>query len=156
MSIGGFIFCLALIAFARAGAMLASAATSCLARASVLGRRPSHAICLRRRPPDQLAHPGGRSLGETAVDDRAFRVSVGLIGALAIPAPFFYAIFAPFSQAQHEAFRLLQFGIVVPTLIFAVSLVAEARARRPPVGCPGATRPSSRWRRRSPCSRSAA
>ena len=69
-----------------------------------------------------------RSLGEKAVNDGVFRVAVCLIGALAIPAPFFYGAFAAFSDAQHEAFRLLQFGIVAPTLIFAISLVAGARA----------------------------
>ena len=72
------------------------------------------------------------SLGEEAVDDRAFLASVALIALLAIAAPAFYAIFAPFSEQQHEAFRLLQFGIAAPTLIFAVSLVARARALRSP------------------------
>jgi hypothetical protein len=36
-------------------------------------------------------------------------------------------IFDPFSEAQRQAFRLLQFGIAGPTLIFAISLVRNAR-----------------------------
>ena len=51
---------------------------------------------------------------------------VGLIALIAIAAPVFYAIFAPFSDHQREAFRFLQFGIAAPTLIFAVSLVTRA------------------------------
>jgi cytochrome c oxidase subunit 1 len=66
------------------------------------------------------------SLGEGAVDNRIFLASVGLIALIAIAAPAFYAIFAPFSDHQREAFRFLQFGIVAPTLIFAVSLGARA------------------------------
>ena len=69
-----------------------------------------------------------RSLGEKAVDDGVFRIAVCVVGALAIPGPIFYGAFDAFSDEQHEAFRLLQFGIALPTLIFAVSLVAKARA----------------------------
>jgi cytochrome c oxidase subunit I len=71
------------------------------------------------------------SLGQRAVDSRVFAVALLAIGALAIPAPFFYAFIGAFSERQHEAFRLLQFGLVAPSLAFAVSLVASARALRP-------------------------
>jgi cytochrome c oxidase subunit I len=72
------------------------------------------------------------SLGEEAVDNRVFLASVGLIALIAIAAPAFYAIFAPFSDPQREAFRFLQFGIAAPTLIFAGSLVTRAlRLGRP-------------------------
>jgi heme/copper-type cytochrome/quinol oxidase subunit 1 len=70
-------------------------------------------------------------LGERAVDGRIFRLAVLLIAALAIPAPLFYGVFEPFSDAQHEAFRWLQFGIAIPTLVFAASLILRARALRP-------------------------
>jgi cytochrome c oxidase subunit 1 len=62
------------------------------------------------------------SLGDEAVDNRIFVGCVGLIALIAIAAPAFYVIFAPFSDHQREAFRFLQFGIAAPTLIFAVSL----------------------------------
>jgi len=66
------------------------------------------------------------SLGEEAVDNRVFVSSLALIALIALAAPAFYATFAPFSDHQREAFRLLQFGIAAPTLIFAASLVARA------------------------------
>ena len=66
------------------------------------------------------------SLGEKAVDNRVFLASVSLVALIAIAAPTFYAIFAPFSDPQREAFRFLQFWIAAPTLIFAVSLVTRA------------------------------
>ena len=66
------------------------------------------------------------SLGEEAVDNRILLGCVGLIALIAIAAPVFYAIFAPFSDNQREAFRFLQFGIAAPTLIFAVSLASRA------------------------------
>ena len=126
LAVGGFVFCLALIAFSVAGVLLARRG-DLMASHELLFWGGGHllqyvyAIVLLTN----WRILAVRSLGEAAVDDRVFRLAVGLIGALAIPAPFFYALFAPFSEAQHEAFRLLQFGIVVPTLIFAVSLAAK-------------------------------
>ncbi len=76
------------------------------------------------------------SLGEKAVDNGVFVLSVLIIALIAIPAPALYAAFEPFSDNQHEAFRLLQFGLVAPTLMFAASLVARARALRPPAEWP--------------------
>ena len=78
----------------------------------------------------------GGSLGETAVDDAMFRVAVVIVGIMAIAGPIFYLAFDPFSEAQHEAFRLLQFGIALPTLVFAASLVADAGARGGPLRWP--------------------
>ena len=66
------------------------------------------------------------SLGDDAVDNRVFIACVALVALIALPGPAFYALFEPFSAGQHEAFRLLQFGIAAPTLIFAVSLLARA------------------------------
>jgi cytochrome c oxidase subunit I len=74
------------------------------------------------------------SLGEEALDSRAFLGSLVLIALTALAAPAFYAIFAPFSDAQREAFRLLQFAIAAPTLIFGVSLLS--RALRSPAAWP--------------------
>ena len=131
MSIAGFIYGLALIAFAVAGTLLAERGELMFSR-ELLFWGGGHLL--------QFVYAivlvtnwrvlAARSLGaaKAAVNDRLFRIAVLLIGALAIPAPFFYLAFAPFSDAQHEAFRLLQFGIAVPTLMFAVSLLAGVRA----------------------------
>ncbi len=137
MSIAGFVYLLALVSFAVAGLLL-------VRRGAFMA---SH---------DLLFWGGGhlmqfvyaivlltnwriltrRSLGETAVDDVLFRFAVAIIGALAIAGPVFYAVFVPFSFAQHEAFRLLQFGLMIPTLVFAVPLLASARAIGPPARWP--------------------
>ena len=72
------------------------------------------------------------SLGEEAVDNRIFLASLALIALIAVAAPAFYVTFAPFSDNQREAFRLLQFGIAAPTLIFVGSLITRAlRSPRP-------------------------
>src|SRR5277367_3733474 len=126
MALGGFVYVLALICF--------GVATTLLARAGELASR------------EELFWGGGHvlqfvyaalmvtnwsllarmSLGEEVVDNRVFLSSVGLIVLIAIAAPAFYAVFAPFSDHQREAFRFLQFGVAAPTLIFAVSLVTRA------------------------------
>ena len=50
MSVGGFVYLLALVAFAIAGALLAGRGELCISRElAVLGRRPSAAIRLRHR-----------------------------------------------------------------------------------------------------------
>ena len=73
-----------------------------------------------------------RSLGEKAVNPEVFRRSVLLITAFSIPALMFYPAFAAFSDKQHDAYRFLQYGIVLPTLMFAVSLLSNAlKLRRP-------------------------
>jgi hypothetical protein len=66
------------------------------------------------------------SLGESALDKRVFLACVLFTALIALPAPAFYAAFEPFSAGQHEAFRLIQFGIAAPTLIFGFSLFARA------------------------------
>jgi len=133
MALAGFIYVLALSAFVIAGVLLADEGGLVWSR-------------------DQLFWGGGHllqfvyaalmltnwsilarmSLGDKAVDNRVFLACVLLIALIALPAPAFYAAFEPFSAGQHEAFRLLQFGIAAPTLIFAVSLLAGAlRSPRP-------------------------
>ncbi len=129
MAVAGFIFCLALIAFTTAGTMLAERGEMASSR-ELLFWGGGHllqfvsAIVLVTN----WRILARRSLGEEAVNDGAFTIVVCLIGALALPAPFFYWAFDAFSDSQHEAFRLLQFGLAAPTLIFALSLAAGARA----------------------------
>ena len=130
MALGGFVYILALICFGVAGTLLAQKGE--LASRDELFWGGGHVL--------QFVYAGllvtnwsilaRMSLGEEAVDNRAFLASVALIALIAIAAPAFYASLAPFSDHQREAFRLLQFGIAAPTLIFAVSLVARARALR--------------------------
>jgi len=67
-------------------------------------------------------------LGERTVDDNVFRLAAWLIAVLAVPGPIFYLVFKPFSDPQHDAFRFLQFGLALPTLVFAVALVRNAQA----------------------------
>jgi len=127
MALAGFIYILALTCFGVAGVLLAGEGGLAWSR-------------------DQLFWGGGHllqfvyaalmvtnwsilarmSLGDEAVDNRVFLGCVLLIAFIALPAPAFYAAFEPFASGQHEAFRLLQFGIAAPTLIFAASLVARA------------------------------
>ena len=73
----------------------------------------------------------GRSLDGAAALDPPFLAAVAIVGALALVGPVFYAAFGAFSDAQREAFRLLQFGIAVPTVVFATALLAKVRALGP-------------------------
>ncbi len=66
------------------------------------------------------------SLGEKAVDFDIFRLSMLLISVFSLPAPLFYRVFELFSSRQQDAYRVLQFVLVLPTLLFAVSLLAGA------------------------------
>src|SRR5271154_2851088 len=125
MALGGFVYLLALICFGVATTLLAHAGE--LASREELFWGGGHVLqfvyaALMVTNWSLLAR---MSLGEEAVDSRVFLVSVGLIALIAIAAPAFYAIFAPFSDHQREAFRFLQFGIAAPTLIFAVSLATR-------------------------------
>jgi hypothetical protein len=133
MSIGGFVYLLALLSFAVAGILLARQGRLAFSR-DLLFWGGGHlmqfvyAIVLLTNW-RVLAR---RSLGEAAVDDRVFGAAVAFIGVLAIAGPAFYAAFEPFSNAQHEAFRLLQFGVALPTLLVAVPLLARVRLLGPP------------------------
>ena len=132
MGLGAFVYVLALVCFAVATALLAHKGE--LASRDELFWGGGHVL--------QFVYAGlmvtnwailaRSSLGEEAVDDRAFLASVGLIALIALAAPAFYVIFAPFSDHQREAFRFLQFGIAAPTLIFAASLVSRARRSAKP------------------------
>jgi cytochrome c oxidase subunit I len=129
MSIAGFIYALALIAFVVAATLLAERGELMFSRELLFwggGHLLQFVTAVVLVTNWRIL--ARRSLGERAVNDAVFSIAVLMIGALAIPAPFLYWAFDAFSDAQHEAFRLLQFGIAVPTLTFAISLVARARA----------------------------
>jgi cytochrome c oxidase subunit I len=132
MALGGFVYVLALICFGVAGTLLAYKGE--LASRDELFWGGGHVLqfvyaTLMVTNWSILAR---MSLGEKAVDSRAFLASVVLIALIALAAPAFYAAFAPFSDNQREAFRLLQFGIAAPTLLFAGSLIVRARRSRAP------------------------
>jgi cytochrome c oxidase subunit I len=127
MALAGFIYVLALACFAIAGTVLNRQGELASAREDLFWGG-GHVLqfvyaALLLTNWSILART---SLGEEAVDAGLFLASVLLIALVAIAAPAFYLAFAPFSDNQHEAFRLLQFGIAAPTLIFAASLVARA------------------------------
>ncbi len=129
MALGGFVYVLALVCFGVAGLLLAHNGE--LASREELFWGGGHVLqfvyaVLMVTNWSILAR---MSLGEEAVDNRVFLASLVLIALIAIAAPAFYATFAPFSDHQREAFRLLQFGIAAPTLIFAV-FASSTRARR--------------------------
>ncbi len=158
MSIAGFIYLLALVSFAAAGVLLARSGELASSHELLFwggGHLMSFVYAVVLMTNWRIL--ARRSLGDRAVDDGVFRAAVVLVGALAIPGPIFYLAFDAFSMSQHEAFRLLQFGIAIPALIFAVSLVGKVRgASQPGAVGPGAIRRSSRWPCRSPCLRWAA
>ena len=137
MCSGGFVYCVALLCFAIAGSLLARQGDLTSSR-DLLFWGGGHVMqfvyaALMVTNWSLLAR---LSLGEKAIDGRVFRLAILLIAALAIPAPFFYGLFEPFSDGQHDAFRLLQFGLSIPTVLFAVSLVINAHALRPPSAWP--------------------
>ena len=130
MALGGFVYVLALICFGVATTLLAHNGE--LASREELFWGGGHVLqfvyaALMVTNWSILAR---MSLGEEAVDNRVFLFALFLIALIAIAAPAFYAAFAPFSDNQREAFRLLQFGVAAPTLIFAVSLIT--RVLQPP------------------------
>lgn len=127
MASGGFIYLIALTCFAIAAALLTRTGELYTAR-------------------EQLFWGGGHilefvytvvmmtnwmilareSLGEKAIDFDIFKIAIILVAVFSLPAPAFYHIFAAFSDKQHEAFRVLQFVLVLPTGMFAVSLLSGA------------------------------
>ncbi len=137
MAVGGFVYVLALVAFVASGALLAERGALGSERELLFwggGHLLQFVYAVVLLTNWRLL--ALRSLGEAAVPDRAFLAAVGFIGLLAIPGPLFYAVFPPFSEAQHAAFRFLQFGVAVPTLLFAVALLQRARAAQGAAGWP--------------------
>jgi hypothetical protein len=137
MALAGFIYVLALACFAIAGTLLARSGDLIWSRAELFwGGGHLLQFVYAALMLTNWSILARSSLGEKAVDSRVFLVCVFLVALIAIPAPAFYAAFAPFSVGQDSAFRLLQFGLAAPTLMFAASLVARARALRPPAEWP--------------------
>lgn len=131
MAVGGFVYVLALGSFVIAGALLDQRGALGSERELLFwggGHLLQFVYAIVLLTNWRLL--ASRSLGEAAVPDRAFRAAVGFVGLLAIPGPLFYAVLAPFSEAQHAAFRFLQFAVAVPTLLFAVALLQKARSAR--------------------------
>ncbi len=137
MSAGGFIYCMSLLCFAIAAGLLARQGELASSRDRLFwGGGHVLQFVYATLMLTNWSILARRSLGGSAVHGGVFRLAVLLIVALSILAPIFYAAFPPFSDNQHEAFRLLQFGIALPSVLFAASLIANARALRPPSGWP--------------------
>ena len=129
MALAGFVFVLALLCFAAAGVLLAREGDVMSNREALFwggGHLLQFVYAILLVSNWRLL--ARRSLGEKAVDDRVARLAVWIIALLAIPGPIFYETFDAFSDKQHDAFRLLQFGLALPTLVFAIALVGNARA----------------------------
>ncbi|MBV9287636.1 MAG: cbb3-type cytochrome c oxidase subunit I [Hyphomicrobiales bacterium] len=129
MAIGGFVYLLALLAFAIAAILLAREGIFMASHELLFwggGHLLSFVYALVLLTNWMIL--ARRVFAEDAIAGGRFRIAAALAGALALPAPFFYLAFAPFSEGQHEAFRLLQFGLAAPTLMFAVALIARARS----------------------------
>ncbi len=137
MSVGGFVYLLALVSFGVAGILLARRGDLMSSRELLFwggGHLMQFVYAIVLLTNWRIL--ARRSLGATAVDDALFCIAVAIIGALAIAGPVFYAAFDAFSEAQHEAFRLLQFGVALPSLLVAVPLLAAARRVGPPARWP--------------------
>jgi cytochrome c oxidase subunit I len=137
MAIGGFVYLMALLSFVIAGILLDRRGGLMVSRELLFwggGHLMQFVYAIILLTNWRIL--ALRSLGEKAVGDAAFRTAVAIIGAMALAGPVFYAAFEPFSAAQHEAFRLLQFGVGLPALILAVPLLSAARALGPPARWP--------------------
>ncbi len=62
---------------------------------------------------------GARVAGEPLVPRSAFLAATGVLLLLAVAAPLFYLLFAPFSAEQTRAFTALQYGLGPAALIVA-------------------------------------
>jgi cytochrome c oxidase subunit 1 len=74
------------------------------------------------------------SLGETAIDPSIFRLAVLMLALLVMPAPLLLRIFGVDTAEYRQSFSLLQFGMVLPSLITGVPVIAailRARAAGP-------------------------
>ena len=133
MAAAGFVFALALIALVIAGALLAHQGSLSASREPFFwggGHLMQFAYAALMLANWRIL--AGGSLGWTDADDGPFRLALLLAALLALPGPFFYALFDPFSPAQRGAFRLLQFGLAAPTLLFGAFLLRKAwRLGRP-------------------------
>ncbi|MFO1114272.1 MAG: cbb3-type cytochrome c oxidase subunit I [Beijerinckiaceae bacterium] len=70
------------------------------------------------------------SFGERASAGPAVRLCAVLLAAASLGGPVFFMAFDSFSVPLHEAFRLLQFILAVPALLFAITFLAIAVTER--------------------------
>lgn len=124
---GGFIYCVALVCFAVAAVLLVRAGKFDTGRENLFWGG-GHVlqfvyVSLMLAIWAILARA---SLGEKAIDPDLFKLAIVLLAVFSLPAPIFYRAFEAFSVKQHSAFRVLQFVLALPTLLFAVSLLAGA------------------------------
>lgn len=64
------------------------------------------------------------SFGERASAGPAVRICAAILAAASLAGPVFFIVFDSFSVPLHEAFRLLQFALAVPALLFAITSLA--------------------------------
>lgn len=64
------------------------------------------------------------SFGERASAGSAVRICAALLAVASLAGPVFFIVFNSFSVPLHEAFRLLQFALAVPALLFAITFLA--------------------------------
>jgi hypothetical protein len=131
MALAGFVFTLALVSFGVAGALLSRQDPFLTDREALFwggGHLLQFVYAILLVSNWRIL--ARRSLVEAAVDDGVTRLAVWIIALLAVPGPIFYLTFDAFSEKQHDAFRLLQFGLALPTILFAVALIGNARAIR--------------------------
>ena len=129
MALAGFVFVLALVSFGVAGVLLAPRDPGLTDREALFwggGHLMQFVYAILVLTNWRLL--ALKSLGPKSVDDGVFRVAVSTVAVFAAAGPLFYAAFEPFSVRQHDAFRFLQFGLALPTLVFAIALVRGARA----------------------------
>lgn len=137
MTSGSFVFAIALVCFAVAGFILVGA-----------GKLQTHR--------EYLFWGGGHvlqflyvivlltiwsmlartTLGEKAIDPDIFKLCVILIAVFTIPAPIFYRAFQAFSVKQQDAYRILQFVLAMPPLLFSVSMLSGALSIAKPANWP--------------------
>ncbi len=155
MALGGFVYVLALICFGVATTLLAESGERASREELLWGGGHVLQFVYAALMVTNWSILARMSLGEEAVDNRLFLGSLALIALIAIAAPTFYAIFAPFSDHQREAFR---FSTVRDRRADADFRRFASRSRaslNPPSGH-GAILLSSRLRRRWLCLPSAA
>lgn len=70
---------------------------------------------------------GGLALGQPLVHPRLMMAALALLVVAAVPAPFLYALLAPFSGEQNQAFTDLQYLLAPPALLVAGGAASTLR-----------------------------
>ena len=133
MAAGGFVYVVALVCFAIAAVLLVKAGKFDTGRENLFwggGHILQFVyVALMLTTWSMLARA---SFGEKAADPDIFKLALLLLVAFSLPGPIFYRAFEAFSIKQQSAFRVLQFVLALPTLLFAASLFANALSFGPP------------------------